>query len=49
MTTTFKYKARDTSGKTVKGTMQANSQADVVADLRRRQLTPVEISKGAMG
>ncbi len=49
MTTTFKYKARDTSGKTVKGTMQANSQADVVADLRRRQLTPVEISKGAGG
>ncbi len=45
MTTTFKYQARDASGKTVKGTMQAQSQSDVVADLRRRRLTPLDISK----
>ena len=47
MTTTFKYQARDASGKTVKGTMQAASQSDVVADLRRRHLTPLNISKKA--
>jgi type IV pilus assembly protein PilC len=47
MTTTFKYQARDASGKTVKGTMQAESQSDVVADLRRRHLTPLNISKTA--
>ena len=49
MTTTFKYQARDASGKTVKGSMQAASQSDVVADLRRRRLTPVEISKSGGG
>ncbi len=45
MTTTFKYQAKDASGKTVKGTMQAASQSDVVADLRRRRLTPLNITK----
>ncbi|MBK8096466.1 MAG: type II secretion system F family protein [Planctomycetes bacterium] len=50
MATTFKYEARDASGKLVKGTVSAESQSDVVADLRKRNLTPVEIKRsgGAM-
>lgn len=46
MATTFKYQAKDASGKTVSGTITASSQTDVVADLRRRSLTPIEIKKG---
>ena len=50
MTTTFKFEARDASGRTVKGTVSANTQNDVIADLRRRQLTPVNIKKtGGLG
>jgi len=45
MTSTFKFEARDATGRTVKGTVKAQSQGDVVADLRRRQLTPVNIKK----
>jgi type IV pilus assembly protein PilC len=48
MSTTFTYKARDAKGKSVKGRITAQSQADVVADLRKRSLVPVDIreSKG---
>ncbi len=46
MVSTFKYQAKDAAGKTVSGTLKADSQSDVVADLRRRSLTPIEISKG---
>jgi type IV pilus assembly protein PilC len=49
MATTFKYQAKDASGRTVSGTITANSQTDVVADLRRRALTPVQIKKAAGG
>src|SRR5262245_8281017 len=45
MATTFKFEARDAAGKTVRGTVTADSQNDVVADLRRRNLTPIDISK----
>lgn len=45
----FKYQAKDASGRTVTGTISAASQNDVVADLRRRQLTPIEIKKSGMG
>lgn len=45
MTTKFKYEAKDAAGKVVKGSVSAASQADAVADLRRRNLTPVEVSK----
>ncbi len=45
MTTTFKFQAKDSSGKTVNGTMQAASQSEVVDDLRRRRLTPIDIRK----
>ena len=49
MTTTFKYQAKDPSGKTVTGTVTATNQTEVVADLRRRQLTPIEIKKSGGG
>ena len=45
MTTKFKFEAKDQAGKVVKGSVAAASQADVVADLRRRNLTPVEVTK----
>ncbi len=48
MTTKFKYEAKDTTGKVVKGTVTANSQADAVADLKRRNLSAVEVSKGGL-
>ena len=50
MTTKFKFEAKDAAGKVVKGTVSAASQADAVADLRRRNLQPVEVTKsGAFG
>jgi len=49
MGTTFKYQAKDASGRTVSGTIKANSQTDVVADLRRRALTPIQIKKSSGG
>lgn len=45
MATKFKYEAKDAGGKVVKGAVTADSQADAVADLRRRNLTPVEVTK----
>jgi type IV pilus assembly protein PilC len=45
MATTFKFEARDAAGRTVKGSVAAESQSDVVADLRRRNLTPVDIKR----
>ena len=47
MSNTFKFQAKDASGRTVSGTMSAGSQSEVVADLRRRSLTPIEIKKSA--
>ncbi len=49
MSNTFKFQAKDASGKTVSGTVSAASQSDVVADLRRRSLTPIEIKKSGAG
>lgn len=49
MATTFKYEAKDSGGKTVTGTLAAQSQNDVVADLRKRQLTPISIKKASGG
>ena len=49
MATSFRYQAKDSAGKTVTGTVSAASQAEVVADLRRRQLTPLDIKKGGGG
>lgn len=49
MASTFKYQAKDSSGKTVSGTMTAETQQEVVADLRRRALMPVNIKKSGGG
>jgi type IV pilus assembly protein PilC len=46
MATTYKFEARDAAGKTVRGTVSAASESDAVADLRRRNLTPIDITKG---
>lgn len=48
MTVSFKYQARDVSGKTVTGTLTAKSQGDAVADLRRRDLVPIQIKKASV-
>lgn len=45
MATKFKYEARDAAGKTVKGTLSAGSQSEAVAEVRRRNLTPLDVSK----
>jgi type IV pilus assembly protein PilC len=45
MTTKFTFEAKDAAGKVVKGSVSANSQADAVADLRRRNLQPVEVKQ----
>ena len=47
MATKFKYEARDTAGKVVKGTVSAGSQSEAVAEVRRRNLTPLDVSKSA--
>ncbi|MGA1607745.1 MAG: type II secretion system F family protein [Planctomycetota bacterium] len=49
MATTFKFEAKDASGRTVSGTLSASTQADVVADLRRKSLVPVSILESRKG
>lgn len=49
MTTTFKFEAKDGSGKLVKGSVNAVSQSEAVAEVRRRNLTPIEVTKSAGG
>jgi type IV pilus assembly protein PilC len=49
MATKFKFEAKDAAGKVVKGSVAADSQADAVADLRKRNLTPVDVSKASGG
>lgn len=49
MATTFTYKARDGRGKSVKGKITAQTQADVVADLRKRSLVPIDIKESSGG
>ncbi len=49
MATTFKFEAKDQSGRSVSGTVTAASQSEVVADLRKRSLTPVSIKQSAAG
>ena len=45
MATKFKFEARDATGKVVRGAITASTQSEVVAEVRRRQLTPLEINK----
>ncbi|MBL8752994.1 MAG: type II secretion system F family protein, partial [Planctomycetes bacterium] len=45
MTTTFKFEAKDGTGKVVKGSVSATSQAEAVAEVRRRNLTPIDVTQ----
>jgi len=40
----YYYKGRETNGKTVSGTMEANSRNEVVTALRRQDIFPIEIT-----
>ena len=39
----FKYKEIDSSGKVVQGTMEANSQSDVISTIKARGARPVSV------
>jgi type IV pilus assembly protein PilC len=45
MATKFKFEAKDAQGKVVKGAVTASTQSEAIADLRRRNLTPVAVDK----
>jgi len=45
MATKFKFEARDATGKVVKGAVSADSQTAAVAEVRRRNLTPLDVQK----
>jgi type II secretory pathway component PulF len=45
MSTKFKFEARDATGKVVKGAVTASSQSEAIGDLRRRNLTPLNVNK----
>ena len=47
MATKFKYEARDATGKVVKGAISAASQSMAVAEVRRRNLVPLDVKKSA--
>ncbi len=47
MATKFKYEARNKSGKVVKGSVAAGSQSEAVAEVRRLNLTPLEVAKAS--
>ncbi len=43
---TFHYSAKDTSGKTVEGTLQGSDKGAVLAELRRQNLMPMKVEEG---
>jgi len=45
MATKFKYEAKDKAGKVVRGSVSAGTQSEAVAELRRRNLTPLDVAK----
>ncbi len=47
MSQNYSYTAKDPKGKTISGTMHADSQGDVVFELRRKNLIPVSIQAGS--
>lgn len=50
MATKFKFEARDATGKMVKGAVTAGSQSEAIAEVRRRNLTPLEVNQsGGLG
>ena len=44
----FKYSARDGQGRPVSGNLSAKSQADAVAELRKRSLIVLDVREGLM-
>ncbi|MCB9877392.1 MAG: type II secretion system F family protein [Planctomycetes bacterium] len=50
MATKFKFEARDSAGKVVKGAVTAGNQQEAIAEVRRRNLTPLDVTKtGGLG
>lgn len=47
MATKFKFEARDATGKKVKGAVTATSQSEAIAEVRKRNLTPLEVNKSS--
>jgi type IV pilus assembly protein PilC len=47
MSQNYSFTAKDPKGKTISGTMQADSQGDVVFELRKKNLIPVSIQAGS--
>jgi type IV pilus assembly protein PilC len=47
MATKFKFEARDAAGKVVKGAVSATTQSEAIAEVRKRNLTPLEVNKSA--
>ena len=46
---TFTYAAKDSAGKTVQGTLQANSKGEVVSQLRSQDLVVLRVDEGGKG
>ncbi len=46
---TFQYKSKNTQGRAVNGSIEAETQADAVAELRRRGLTVTSVNTRRMG
>jgi type IV pilus assembly protein PilC len=49
MASQYTYTAKDPSGKTVNGTVTADSQSDALGELRRKNLTPVSVQNSGKG
>lgn len=47
MATKFKFEARDATGKMVKGAVKASSQSEAIAEVRKKNLTPLDVTKSA--
>src|SRR5262245_28424305 len=45
----FKYSAKDATGKTVVGVLDASSQEEAVAAVRRKTLQPIDVRKTSGG
>ena len=46
---TFRYAAKDASGKTIEGTIQAGGKGEVVAELRKQDLVVIRVEEGKKG
>ena len=43
---TFKYSAVGSDGRTIRGSLDAGTQSECVDELRRRNLTPLQVEGG---